>query len=223
VGDFEFDTSNMDTNQTNGEYMISGFNMELRKEYHKARTNRVTRELGLVHRDLHPLFHKNPEELRNYDIKMANQLGQQKRRESEGNGSNRGETDGESDESSTEVLVVNRSSRKRRFKIYTKENTGKKKYGGWSEEGIDRMETLMTEISVDRGDVPGDGASGALKNAYWNFENAYYEWEDETLGAYNSNRKRRGRKDDVKERTDSAIASVEAYKLKLQRKRQRNK
>jgi hypothetical protein len=76
---------------------------------------------------------------------------------------------------------------------------------------------------VDWGEVPGVGAGGALKNRYWNFENAYYEWEDETLGAYNSNRKRRGRKDDVKERTDSAIASVEAYKLKLQRKQQRNK
>jgi hypothetical protein len=104
---------------------------------------------------------------------MANQLGLQKRTESEGNWSNRGETKGDSEDSSTEVLVVHRSARKRRFKMFTKENTGKKKYRGWSEEGMDRMEKLMKEISVDRGEVPGVGASGALKNRYWNFENAY--------------------------------------------------
>jgi hypothetical protein len=59
------------------------------------------------------------------------------------------ETGGSND--STEVFVVYGSAKKRRFKIFTRENTGKKKYGGWSDEGIDKMERLVKEIRLDRG------------------------------------------------------------------------
>jgi hypothetical protein len=227
VGNIEFDTSKTDMNETNSEYMINGYDMDMRNDFAKARTERLRAEKALVHRELHPLFHKTMEQLRNYDFKLAKDLAEQKRksRDQGGNLILPGETEegnSEDSEDTSEVVVVHHAAKKRRFKIFTKENTGKKKYGGWSEEGIDRMEKMMKAISVDRGEVAGPGTDGALRNRYWNFENAYYEWEDEAVGGYNY-KKRRGQQDDVEERKDSAIASVDAYKLRLKKKKQRSK
>ena len=83
----------------------------------------------------------------------------------------------------------------------------------------------MKEIRVDRGEDPGNGrmgTGGALRDRYWNFENAYYQWENECVGGYNSSRKRRGQ-EEVKERQDDAIASLDSYKQKLKNKKQRKK
>ena len=135
--------------------------------------------------------------------------------------STQAETGGSDD--SDEVVVVYGSAKKRRFKIFTRENTGKKKYGGWSEEGIDKMERLVKEIRMDRGEDPGNGrveTSGAMRDKYWNFERAYYVWTTECVGGHNSTKKRKGQPQ-VKEREDNAIASLDSYKRKWLNKKQR--
>ena len=91
--------------------------------------------------------------------------------------------------------MVYGSVKKRRFKIFTRENTEKKTYRGWSEEGIDKMERMMKEIRVDRGEDPGNGrmgTSGAVRDKYWNFENAYFEWENEYKGGIHCEPKKEG-------------------------------
>jgi hypothetical protein len=80
--------------------------------------------------------------------------------------------------------------------IFTRENTGKKRYGGWSEERIDKMERLVKEIRLDRGDDPGNGRvemAGATRDKHWNFKRAYYVWTTESVGEHNSSRKRKGK------------------------------
>jgi hypothetical protein len=47
--------------------------------------------------------------------------------------------------------------KKKTTQDFHKINTGKKKYGGWSEEGIDKMEGSVKEIRLDRGEDPGNG------------------------------------------------------------------
>lgn len=47
-------------------------------------------------------------------------------------------------------------------------------------------------------------------------------WENECMGGYNSNRKRRGQ-EEVKEPHDDAIACLDSYKRKLKEKKERNK
>jgi hypothetical protein len=123
------------------------------------------------------LFDKNEEQLREHDSKVLRETEEQKRKTRDLAGfSTPAETGGSDD--SAEVTVVYGSAKKRRFKIFTRENTGKK-YGGWREEGIDKMERLVKEIRLDRGEDPGNGRverSGATRDKYWNFERAYYVW-----------------------------------------------
>ena len=136
------------------------------------------------------------------------------------------ESEGESEDGSSgseEVIPVYRSVTKRRFKIFTKENTGKKTYGGWSDEGIDKMARTMKEIRVDRGEDPeneGMETSGSVRNKYWNFENSYFEWENEYVGGYIANRKRKGQ-EEVKDRRDGEISSLVSYKRRIMKKRQK--
>ena len=175
------------------------------------------------------MFHKTDEELREYDAKETKEAQEHKRKSKEMAGWNAqaergGDTEDGSD-GSEEVIVVYGSVKKRRFKIFTRENTGKKTYRGWSEEGIDKMERMMKEIRVDRGEDPGNGrmgTSGAVRDKYWNFENAYFEWENEFVGEYISNGKKKGQ-EEVKERQDNAIASLDSYKRRIMNKRQRKK
>ena len=79
VGEFEFDTNKVDkiTNPKAGGYMIAADNVETKYDFIKAKENRLREEKELlVHRELHPLFHKTEEELRNYyDTKMAKRGG----------------------------------------------------------------------------------------------------------------------------------------------------
>jgi hypothetical protein len=114
------------------------------------------------------------------------------------------------------VVIVYGSAKKRRFKIFTRENMGNKKYVGWSEEGIDKMERLVKEIRLDRGEDPGNGrveTAGARRDKHWNFERAYFVWTTECVGGHNSSKKRKGQPH-VKEREDNAIASLVSYRRK---------
>ncbi len=61
-----------------------------------------------------------------------------------------------------------------------------------------------------------------MMNRYWNFENAYFEWTNEVLGGNISRQKRRGQ-EEVKERQDNAIASLDSYRRKWLNKKQRKK
>jgi hypothetical protein len=121
------------------------------------------------------LFDKKEEQLREHDSKVSKETGEQKRKTRDLAGfSTPAETGGR--DNSAEVIVVYGSAKKRHFKISTRENT-RKKNGGWSEEGIDKMERLVKEIRLDRGEDPGNGRveiSGATRDKYWNFERAYY-------------------------------------------------
>ena len=230
MGDFEFDTSKVGkvNNARGGGYMITGENGDSRNDYERAKEDRLRQEKELVHREMHPLFHKTQQELREYDKKVSKEAEEQKRKSRELAGWNAPvETGEEREEESddSEVIVVFGSAKKRRFKIFTRENTGKKKYGGWSEEGIDKMESLVKEIRVDRGEDPGNGrvgTNGSLMDRYWNFENAYFEWTNEVLGGHISRRKRKGQ-EQVKERQDNAIASLGSYRRKWLKKKQRKK
>ncbi len=119
--------------------------------------------------------------------------------------------------------MVYGSVKKRRFKIFTRENTGKKTYRGWSQEGIDKMARTMKEIRVDRGEDPeneGMETSGSVRDKYWNFENAYFEWENEYVGGYIANQKRKGQ-EEVKDRRDGEISSLVSYKRRIMKKRQK--
>jgi hypothetical protein len=171
----------------------------------------MRKENKLEHRVIHPLFEKTEEQLREHDSNLLKEAEEQKRKSRDIAGfSTPAETGGSDD--SAEVVVVYGSARKRRFKIFTRENTGKKKYGGWSEEGIDKMERLVKEIRVDRGEDPGNGrveTTGATRDKYWNFERAYFMWTNECVGVHNSSRKRKGQLQ-VKEREDNAIASLDS-------------
>ena len=67
---------------------------------------------------------------------------------------------------------------------------------------------------MDWGEDPGNGrmgTSGIVRDKYWNFENAYYEWENECVGGCISKRKRKG-PEEVKECQENAIASLNSYR-----------
>ena len=148
VGEFEFDTTKFDKNKNprRGGYMIAEDNVETQNAYKKAKDLRIKTENELVHRQLHPLFEMTEEDLREYDANKTKEAEEQKRKSREVTGwSTPAEMARENDDGSDdsqEVVVVYGSAKRRRFKIFTKENTGKKKYGGWSEVGIDKMEKL---------------------------------------------------------------------------------
>ena len=74
--------------------MITGENVETIHKYNKAKETRLRQEKELVHRDLHPLFHKTEDELRNYDTKMSKEAEEQKKKYKASAGlSTPGETD----------------------------------------------------------------------------------------------------------------------------------
>jgi hypothetical protein len=108
---------------------------------------------------------------------------------------------------------------------FSQEKTPENKYGGWSEEGIDKMERLVKERRLDWGEDPGNGrveTLGATRDKYWNFERAYYVWTTECVDGHNSSKKRKGQPH-VKEREDNAIASLDSYRRKWLNKKQRKK
>jgi hypothetical protein len=189
VGDMEFDTSrigNIEDPRTGG-YMLTAEN----EGYISAKEERIRKESELVHRVVHSLFDKTEEQLREHDSKITKEAEEQKRRTRELAGFSTPVETGGSDDSA-EVVVVYGSAKKRRFKIFTRENTGKK-YGGWSEKGINKMEALVKEMRLDRGEDPGNGrveTSGATRDKYWNFKRAYFVWTTECVGGGdNSSRK----------------------------------
>jgi hypothetical protein len=182
VGDMEFDTSRIGKieDPRTGGYMLTAEN----EGYNSAKEEIIRKENELVHRVVHPLFDKTEEQPTEHNSKITKEAEEQKRRTRELAGfSTPAETGGSDD--SAEVVVVYGSAKKRRFKILTRENTGEKKYGGWSEEGIDKMEKLVKEIRLDRGEDPGNGrveSSGVTRDKYWNFKRAYYVWTTECGG-----------------------------------------
>jgi hypothetical protein len=55
---------------------------------------------------------------------------------------------------------------------FSQEKTPEKRNGGRSEEEIDKMERLVKEIRLDRGEDPGNGrveTLGTTRDKYWNF------------------------------------------------------
>ncbi len=87
------------------------------------------------------------------------------------------------------------------------------------------MARTMKEIRVDRGEDPeneGMETSGSVRDKYWNFENAYFGWKNEFVGEYILNGKKKGQ-EEVKERQDNAIASLDSYQRRIMNKRQRKK
>jgi hypothetical protein len=174
-----------------------------------AKEERLRKENKLIHRVMHPLFDINEEQLREHKSKVSKETEEQKKKTRDLAGfSTPAETGGSDD--SAEVIIVYGLAKKRRFKIFTREDTGKNIYGGWSEEGIDKMERLVKEIRLDPGEDPGSGrveTSGATRDKYWNFERAYYVWTTECVGGHNSSKKRKGQPH-VKEREDNAIATT---------------
>jgi hypothetical protein len=191
--------------------------------YNSAKEERLRKENKLVHRVMHPLFNKNEEQLREHDSKVSKETEEQKKKTRDLAGfSTPAETGGSND--SAEVIVVYGSAKKRRFKIFIRENTGKTN-GEWSEEGIDKTERLVKEIRLDWGEDPGNGrveTSGATRDKYWNFERTYYVWTTECVGGHNSSKERKGQPH-VKEREDNAIASLDSYRRKWLNKKQRKK
>jgi hypothetical protein len=134
VGEMEFDTSKIgkvEDPQTGG-YMLTAEN----EGYNSAKEERLRKENELVHRVmLHPLFDKNEEQLREHDSKVSKETEEQKRKTRDLAGfSTQAETGGSDD--SAEVIVVYGSAKKRRFKIFTRENTGKNMEGGVRRELI---------------------------------------------------------------------------------------
>jgi hypothetical protein len=142
---------------------------------------------------MHPLFDKNEERLREHDSKVSRETEEQKRKTTDLAGfSTPAETGGSDD--SAEVIVVYGSAKKRRFKIFTRENTGKKNMEGEVRREL-IMERLVKEIRLDREEDPGNGrveTSGATRDKYWNFERVYYVWTTECVGGHNSSKKRKG-------------------------------
>jgi hypothetical protein len=97
----------------------------------------------LVHRVIQPLFNRSEEQLREHDSKVSKETEEQKKKTRDLAGlSTPAETGGSDD--SAEVIIVYGSAKKRRFKIFTRENTGKK-YGGRSEEEIDKKENQLSK------------------------------------------------------------------------------
>jgi pyruvate/2-oxoacid:ferredoxin oxidoreductase alpha subunit len=134
VGEMEFNTSKIgkvEDPQTGG-YMLTAEN----EGYNSAKEERPRKENELVHRVMHPaLFDKNEEQLRERDSKVSKETEEQKRKTRDLAGfSSPAETGGSDD--SAEVIVVYGSAKKRRFKIFTRENTGKKMEGGVRRELI---------------------------------------------------------------------------------------
>ncbi len=174
--------------QTGG-YVLTAEN----EGYNSAKEERLRKENELVHRVMHPLFDKNEEQLRENDSKVSRETEEQKRNTRDLAGfSTPAETGGSDD--SAEVIVVYGSAKKRRFKIFTRENTGKKYMEGEVRREL-IMERLVKEIRLDRGEDPGNGrveTSGATRDKYWNFERAYYVWTTECVGGHNSSKKRKG-------------------------------
>jgi hypothetical protein len=170
VEEMEFDTSQIGKveDPRTGGYMLTAEN----EGYNSAKEERLRKEKEMVHRVMHPFFDKNEEQLREHNSKVSRETEEQKRKTRDLAGfSTRAETGGSND--SAEVIVVYGSAKKRRFKIFTRENTGKNRYGGWSEEGIDKMEGLVKEIRLGRGEDPGNGrveTLGATRDKYWNLE-----------------------------------------------------
>jgi hypothetical protein len=73
VGDIEFKKSKVGKvkDPKAGSYMLTADNAEqTRNAYKKAKEDRLRQEKELVHRELHPLFHKE-EELREHDTKIS--------------------------------------------------------------------------------------------------------------------------------------------------------
>jgi hypothetical protein len=82
---------------------------------------------------------------------------------------------------------------------------------------------LVKEIRLDGGEDPGNRRvemARATRDKYWNFERAYYVWTTKRVGGHNSNRKRKGQPQ-VKERKDNTIASLNSYRRKWLKKKQR--
>jgi hypothetical protein len=102
-----------------GGYMLIAEN----EGYNLAKEERLRKENELVHKVMHPLYDKNEEQLREHDSKVSKETEEQKRKTRDSAGfSTRAERGGSDD--SAEVIVVYGSAKKRRFKIFTRENTG---------------------------------------------------------------------------------------------------
>jgi hypothetical protein len=111
---------------------------------------------------------------------------------------------------------------KKTFKDFHKRKHWKK-IGGRSEEGIDRMERLIKELRLDQGVDPGNRRvemARATRDKFWNFERAYYVWTTKCVGGQNSSRKPKGQRQ-VKERKNSAIASLDSCRENWLNKKQR--
>jgi hypothetical protein len=122
VGEMEFDTSKIGKvgDPQTGGYMLAAEN----EGYNLAKEERPRKENKLVHRVMHPLFDKNEEQLREHDSKVSKETEEQKRKTRDLAGFSTPVETGGSDDSA-EVIVVYGSAKKRRFKIFTRENTGK--------------------------------------------------------------------------------------------------
>jgi hypothetical protein len=94
--------------------------------YNLAKEERLGKEDKLVHRVIHPLFDKTKEQLREYDSKISKEAQEQKRKARELAGISTPAETGGSD-ASGEVVVVYGPAK---FKIFTRENTKKKVWGG---------------------------------------------------------------------------------------------
>jgi pyruvate/2-oxoacid:ferredoxin oxidoreductase alpha subunit len=123
VGEMEFDTSKIEKveDPQTGGYMLTAEN----EGYNSAKEERMRKENELIHRVMHPLFDKNEEQLKEHDRKVSKETEEEKRKTRDLAGfSTPAETRGSDD--SAEVIVVYGSAKKRRFKILTRENTGKR-------------------------------------------------------------------------------------------------
>jgi hypothetical protein len=122
VGEMEFATSKIgkvEDPQTGG-YVLTAEN----EGYNSAKEERLRKENKLVHRVMHPLFDKNEEQLRELDSKVSKETEEQKRKTRDLAGSSTPAEKGGSNDSA-EMIVFYGSAKKRRIKIFTRENTGK--------------------------------------------------------------------------------------------------
>jgi hypothetical protein len=133
VGEMEVDTSKIGKveDPRRGDDMLAAEN----EGYNSAKEERLRKENELVHRVMHPLFEKNEEQLREHNSKVSKETEYQKRKTRDLAGFSTLAVTGGSDDSA-EVIVVYGSAKKRRFKIFTRENTGKKMEGGVRRELI---------------------------------------------------------------------------------------
>jgi hypothetical protein len=123
VGEMEFDTSQIGKveDPRTGGCMLTAEN----EGYNLAKEERLRKENELVPRVMHPLFDKKEEQLREQDSKVSRESEEQKRKTRDLAGFSTPVETGGSDDSA-EVIVVYGSAKKRHFKIFTRENTGKK-------------------------------------------------------------------------------------------------